>query len=610
MDRRFCLVDNTDFRFISLRQMISRIRNAAIFLGIVLAVSGDAYAERRVVWQTLHDYDTIIEPENSERQKRQLMNPFLSYTNIGTDFGFVGPGEQGIGWRSGQIGASLGDGSDEWAGIWHSMARLARMSEESMNFAACYPAAIESKFQPRVTGLRAVIRGKGKWKIDLSDAKNKILWSTTRVIDHAEFQEEIYDVPTDELLEVKTLTWIAEPGADLDIERIELRIEAPEVSTEQWWFLASYAKALTCYSASTGLVRDRAHIDDGSFDSISSTGLFCLATAAASSEGIVSRDFAHQVIRRAHEVTKTLRGPYGLLPHFVKTGDGGKLVRHEGTEYSTIDTSLFDLSLILSAKMLGDEALLKEFLEETKQVRLKDLINDEGYVSHGVESDGKTVIPYHWRDWGGETALVLVMLQVSNPGAAANMSLAHRPHQGTGFIAEIQSLFFPDFDSENQDALSGANWREVRKALLRDQKEYFSKKRPDMAEAIKGLYGFSAGEQKRGDGYAVGGVDLEDQMLVHPHYVLMAAAINDEPDQVRKTLELMERKRVFTVWGMVENISLESGEILPMIGSLNACFEALGAYHFLKKTSGEANVIYDASSGIPEIRRALKVFYP
>jgi hypothetical protein len=243
-------------------------------------------------------------------------------------------------------------------------------------------------------------------------------------------------------------------------------------------------------------------------------------------------------------------------------------------------------------------------------VKFKELINADGYVSHGVMADGKTIIPYQWKDWGGETALVLVMMRLADANAAAHMSQQTRPHQGTGFITEIQSLLFPDFDSAQADAISGANWRAVRKAMLLDQKNYLSKHYPDAAIAKSGVYGLSAGEQKRGLGYAVGGVDLEQQMLLHPHYVLMAAATDDDPAQVRKTLQLMEQLRIFTPWGMVENVAVLDGETLPMLGSLNACFESLGAYHFLKKASQTPNEVYQATREIPEISNALKIFYP
>lgn len=580
------------------------------YIMLALLFAGTLCAEVRTVWQTLHSYDTIVEPAHNGRQDRHKVNPFLSYTNMGTDFGFVGPAENLIGWQSGQIGVSLGGGANDWAGMWHSLARLARMKDAKLNFSACYPMEIQPKFQPKINGLRAMIRGKGNWKIDLTDENNRVLWSQSRYIQHDEFAEVTYDLPIELLSSVKFLVWIAEPDSDLDLDRIDFRLQTPDVEDAQWWFLASYAKALTCWSESTGTVRDRAHIDDGTFDSVSSTGLFCLATAAAAKEGIVSKEFASHVLHKSQATLSPLRGPYGLLPHFIRLNPHGKLEIHPGTEYSTIDTSLFDLSLIIAAKMLNDEPFLHQLLVSAKKVRLGELINENGYISHGVQDDGKTIIPYQWKDWGGETALVLLMHRLSDQQSKAGMSLHARPHQGTGFIAEIQSLLFPDFDSKKADALTGANWHAVRKQLLRDQKTYLVRNYPDAAITRSGIFGLSAGEQRHGMGYSVGGTDLEHQTVLHPHYMLMAAAIDDEPAQLCAVLRGMEQKGWFTPLGLVENVSVTDGQSLPMIGSLNACFEAIGAYHFHKKSLRGSNEIYHAARAVDELRDAMKIFYP
>lgn len=588
---------------------LSPLKHSALVM-IGMAMVSHAAAESRTLWQPLHSYDTIVEPVHNGRQDRHKVNPFLSYTNIGTDFGFVGPAENLIGWQSGQIGVSLGRGADDWAGMWHSLSRLARLRESRMNFSACYPPEIHASFQPKITGLRAKIRGQGNWKIDLTDENNRVLWSQSRYIEHDTFEEEVYDVPTEMLSSVKFLTWVAEPGADLDIDQIDLRMQTPDVSFDQWLFLTSYVKALTCWSTSTGTVRDRAHIADGTFDSVSSTGLFCLATAAAASEGIVSREFALRVLQQSHASIQPLRGPYGLLPHFVRLGTQQKLQIHPGTEYSTVDTSLFDLSIIIAAKMLGEDAMFRRAMDAAKSVRMRDLILDQGYISHGVADDGKSIIPYQWKDWGGETALVLLMLRLGDAEAKAGMSDKAWPHQGTGFIAEIQSLLFPDFDTTQADALTGANWHAVRTRMLHEQQSYLPKNHPQAALTSMGVFGLSAGEQRHGLGYSVGGVDLPQQIVLHPHYMLMAAALHDQPSSLRHTLQSMETKGLLTAWGLVENVAISDAHGLPMIGSLNACFESLGAYHFMKKSSQQANGIYQATRAIDELREAMRMFYP
>ena len=243
-------------------------------------------------------------------------------------------------------------------------------------------------------------------------------------------------------------------------------------------------------------------------------------------------------------------------------------------------------------------------------IRFAPLISDEGYLSHGLMADEKTIIPYQWKDWGGETALVLVMMRIADPQSMAMMDKTGHVNQGTGFIVEIQSLLLPDFDNDAVDAVSGINWRKVRATMLQAQREYFTKRYPDNPLVKNGFYGLSAGEQRYGKGYTVGGVDLEDQMLLHPHYILMSAAGDREPLKVREILKLMEKQNILTPWGMVENVWLGNGETLPMIGSLNACFEALGSYHFERKTSKRTDSIYEAARAIPELNTAMKVFYP
>jgi hypothetical protein len=565
--------------------------------------------EVRTVWQTLHDYNTVVDADGDARQDRQRVNPFLSYTHIGTDFGFVGPGEKNIGWRVGEIGMNLENIPDGWAGMWHSMSRLASMRHDVMNFNSCYPSSILPFFQPKINGLRFILKGKGTLKIELLNPENDVLWHISKTIDTPDFQELMIDVSGNNLSRVKLLNWIGEPGSVIDIQRLDLRVFTPDISYEQWIFLASYAKSLTCWSANTGLVRDRAHINDGDFDSISSTGLFCLSTAAAADLGIVSREFANEVLRKSIEATQKLIGPNHLLPHFAITEINGVTKIHPNTEYSTIDTSLFYFSAMLSAKMLNDEAVLASLLATAKKIDFTSLRTPEGYISHGVKSDGKTMIPFYWRDWGGETAIVLLMEKMIDPEVTSKMEQTRWPHQGTGFIGEIQSLFFPDFDSEKEDAVSNANWLSVRINLLKLQKEYFSK--TSFANSPNGFhYGLSAGENRRGAGYTVGGVDLLDQTLVHPHYVLMSACTDENPQAVLQVMRKLEEYLIFTPWGMVENVEVKYNDVLPMIGSLNATFEAISAYHFASKISKKKDAIYDASMNIPEVRAAMKAFYP
>ena len=358
-------------------------------------------------------------------------------------------------------------------------------------------------------------------------------------------------------------------------------------------------------------MRDRAHTEDGAFDSVPATGLFLLATAAAADHGLVAPEEARKILRRAWASVSRLAGPGGLLPHFSRQTAGGFAI-HPGTEYSTVDTAIFLHAALLASAVLGDDAMGASVVEAMRDVEFGPLRTADGYVSHGVRDDGVTRIPYIWRDWGGETALVLLLQQIASQGALApHMADTGRVHQGTGFIAELQSLLFPDFSQPRPDAVSAVNWLQSRERLLADQKGYFQRAQaPDGFARRHGLYGLSAGEGAYGIGYHVGGADLPGQALIHPHYVLMAAALDPDPAVPLATLQRMEALHLLPPWGLVENVFADGTESLPLQAGLNATFEALGAYHLLARAEGKPNAIHQAASTHPVVREAMSVFYP
>jgi len=109
----------------------------------------------------------------------------------------------------------------------------------------------------------------------------------------------------------------------------------------------------------------------------------------------------------------------------------------------------------------------------------------------------------------------------------------------------------------------------------------------------------------------VNGVDIPKQSLIHPHYVLMTTTTETGPsDDVSFAGRSGEIGLTLTPWGLVENISADGSRYLPMISALNAAFEAIGAYHLMAKALKQEDVIYKASQDLPEVRAAMKLFYP
>ncbi|MCB1275834.1 hypothetical protein, partial [Prosthecobacter sp.] len=142
------------------------------------------------------------------------------------------------------------------------------------------------------------------------------------------------------------------------------------------------------------------------------------------------------------------------------------------------------------------------------------------------------------------------------------------------------------------------------------QRAYIPKYWPNSQAARNGIYGLSAGENRAGNGYYVGGVDLPGQKLIHPHYILMSSTLRPKTREVYGLLERMEKAGYFPPWGMVENLDVDGRSYLPMEGALNAGFEALSAYHLFAKSRGIPDAIYAASLKSPQIRRAMQLFYP
>lgn len=538
------------------------------------------------------------------------LNPFIAYTHLGTDFGFHGPGERFISWQQGSVTVSL-EGNAEWAGMWHSLAGLGSDPFSILDFENCYPALISSAAQPKITALVVKANGKGKLKFEIKDPQQALLWADDVEVDESEPRPFTLPVSAAGLRRAKFLNWTAEPGSDLCLTSLQFAVQLPAVPFDQHVLLASLAKMARCYSPGTGLVKDRAHIPMGAFDSIPATGMFALAAAATSQApgGYVHPDTAKAILREIESAARAIPKARGLLPHFVKRV-GNVPVIHPGTEFSTVDTSLFYHSLLLAAEMLNDQETKMHVLAGVKQVAFDQLTLPDGSISHGIKEDGHTLIPFSWHDWGGETALVMLLQQLAGGKTAANAMQSNGwPWKGTGFIAEIQSLFYPDFDTATPDAVSKVNWREARQKLLEVQKSYFPRTLPDSMAAKVGIYGLSAGEGAYGTTYEVGGVDLAEQKLIHPHYILMTSGLQ-EPAETYALLNRMEHAGYLPAWGMVENISADGSRYLPMISALNAGFEALGAYHLQARARGQEDIIYKASRECPELREAMKLFYP
>jgi hypothetical protein len=513
-----------------------------------------------------------------------------------------------VGWEVGTVCISMPPGY--WGGMWHSLAGLADDASQSMNFEACFPAPIKKKYQPEIVGLELGARGKGTLKVEIKTTDQNIRWFKNFEIYSTDLRTAVAPIKASDVKEAKFLNWVAESGTDACIDSINFVFKLPDIPFDEYVFLSSYAKLARCFSPKTGFVRDRAHVGDGHFDNVPATGFFALGTVLAARMGMIDEGYAHDTVKQICDAVAKLDTASGLLPHFIAMGSDGKYTILPGTEYSVIDTSIYYHSMLLAAQLLGDSALLERVTQGVRQVTLNDLMDSGGYVRQGLRADKVTPLPAAWRDWGGETALVLAMAAMTQRPPTASMDRSGQVFDGTGFIIEVQSLFYPDFNNPRPDSVTGQNWLEARQMMLLKQREYFPLHWPGSSAAHNGLYGLSAGEALHGKGYSVGGVDLQRQTLIHPHYILMSACLDQNPNDIYNLLRSMESDHFFPPYGLVENVTKDEDQYLPMQGALNAGFETLGAYHLFAKHRGTKDEIYDACLMNSELRKGAAVFYP
>ncbi len=573
------------------------------FAAMAIALTGAAAGVP--VWQPIIDY-TISFP-GDRPDAAPLINPFENFTHLASDFGWMGPGEGRIDAKNGIIRVKR-DG--EWTGAWHSLAGLARQSERTLDPADLVGLGGDPAKMSAARELALNASGHGLFRLELVDVHHKIIWQRSMTLNSDHTVTHRFPIAPEVPGRIKFMNWVAEKNCEVQISSIGFIAERPEMPLEEWAFRISLGKLRRCHDAASGLTRDRGHLPAGKFESISSTGMHALASALGAAEGLLDRE---RVVAEIDRTLGTLEGidtASGFFPHFIQRGTDGKNVIVPGTEYSTVDTSIALHALLLATRVLGLEDRQQRVVAMIGRIDFDAVTDQEGWISHGFYEDGKTRLPAMWRDWGGETALVLALeSMIPERKPCGKMLSSGEPYRGVGFIAEIQSLFYPDFDQPAPDRVSRISWPKVRRGLLMQQIAYPNRHWPESAAARFGIFGLSAGESGMpGAGYTANGVEVMGVRWIHPHYMLMGLALSGD-DLYAKGLKDLDSREFLYPFGLPENIEVELQLQNPMQGSLNASFEALAAYHGWKKRKSAANVLDRVAIEEPLLRKAAARFY-
>lgn len=578
------------------------LRTALAFLTLSLPCT----AEGTRVWQPIIDY-TISFP-GDRPDAAPIINPFENFTHFASDFGWMGPGEGRIDSKGGIIRVKP---AGEWTGAWHSLAGLASQGNRTfdptdLTGLGC---AVEKRCGIRELAMNAC--GRGILRLELADVTRQVVWQTTLTLDSAETTTLSFPIPTGLPTDIKFMNWIAEPGCDLQLSSIGFIAERPDMPLEEWAFRISLGKLRRCHDPASGFTRDRGHLPAGEFDSTASTGMHALASALGVTEGILEKEKVVQEISTTIAALRQLPAAAGFLPHFVRRDDGGQHIIVPRTEFSTVDTAIALQSLLLATRILDLQEMNAEVAGIIAAIDFDVVTDAEGWIGHGFLEDGKTPLAASWRDWGGETALILA-LEAMIPGRPprGKMIPSGQPYRGVGFIAEIQSLFYPDFDRREPDLISAISWPDARGKLLDSQIAYPKTSWPDSAAARSGIFGLSAGESGMpGGGYTANGTEIMGVRWLHPHYMIMGLALS-APRLYPQGLRDLDSKQFLFPLGLAENIEADLKLHNPMQGSLNASFEALSAYHGWKKRNTPENHIDQSSNTDPLLRKGASRFYP
>lgn len=530
------------------------------------------------------------------------------FTHLGTDYGAMGPNADRIGWVNGAARVDLRS-TDGWAGLWHSLAGAAADRATTLDFARCYPTWIKDQYQPRCDGIYVKASGAGRLGVQIKGPDERILWAQTIELDGGP-KEARFDFDPAGLRTAKFLNWVAEPGAVLAVDAVGLMVRFPALTLPDRTFLIAYAKLARCAMPGTGLVRDQGQRPAGAFEGIPASGLYALATAAAADRGIVDRKTAGQVLADTRKALRELPKADGWLPHFVTRRDGGRYWLSPGTEYGTVDTSLAYHGLLLAANMLGDRAAEAAILSDIRAIHFDKVRGPDGFVRYGLGADGKTPLAGGWIEWGGEATLVALLERMAvGAEAKPKFNRSGKVPDGVGFVAELPSLFYPQFDSPKPDAATGADWLKIRRDLSAAHVAAVLNDPAAKPAAKLGLFGQSAGEGFRGRGYLADGLRTRPAVL-HPHYVLMAGLSAADPQPTWDRMQALEKVGLMPPWGLVENFTSDLAEYLPVPGSLNAAFECLAAYHLVARTEKKPDRIYDAARECEATKGAVGLFYP
>lgn len=543
------------------------------------------------------------------------------YTRIGSDRGLMGADdcatpEDCIHVDDGTIAVDVPTG---WSGVWTSVLHT-DAEAHSLEPSQVLGPAVTPVYQPTVTGVELdVLDGTGTLKVEFKDTVGAEVFAQT----HTLSPPETVAVTSQLAQPVHLVNWLVDGTGSVEIGEMRLSLDSPEYTLPEAVFLWSYAHLYQTYDPATGLTRDRARWPASNYSSVQTMGTFALATAMGADLGYLDPAEATATVQQVWNAISAIprHEPSGLLPHFVSNWD-----ITENTEYSSVDTVIALVSLLVAQEMLGEDASgVRAMLADIDWDGLT--AGGTQPVSMGFEHDGNdwVMLESSWDVFGSESFMISLVASATL-GSAVDLDYVDpaspRTWDGSGFNDWMATLFFA---MDRTDAW-GVDWP----AFLADSTCAQLCHHDESYWGDAGLFGHSASEIPEPwtvdpdqvsvyRAWGVGGyedalttIDEVGTPIFSPHYASLIMA--EYPAQAERLwLYLIDQQAVFTPMNNVESFTVdETGEFTwnSLKGSWNLSLQTLGAARALYAVQQRDYPPYDVVRNDPYLGEGYTIMMP
>ncbi|HSQ26056.1 MAG TPA: hypothetical protein VLM80_02920, partial [Anaerolineales bacterium] len=298
----------------------------------------------------------------------------------------------------------------------------------------------------------------------------------------------------------------------------------------------------------------------------------------------------------------------------------------EGTEWSSMDTTIAALSLLIAQNALGlDTAGTEQMLQAVDWDGLETAYG----ISHGYSYEGEPLTSC-WDTFGGESWLVALAYAASVHQVPPIAYPEPPTANGSGFIDELAWLFV---SPPLQEDYWGTDWNAYRATAANKQINYYCINYPTSCFCQLGLFGLSAGEvpipsavekEEIYQAFGVGGQSplaldgslLLDGPVVVPHYSAMIASLH--PGEAINLWAWLTNQGSFSPLNNAESILFASGASCTadnldwneLKGSWNIALQTLGWGRYLAEQRGQKPILWQAASSNAFLRDGYDLLTP